>query len=59
MTAPANERHGSLLETALYRPAHLRVSHKNRACSNQLNFLWKSGDVGNGINVSYEDKEKG
>jgi len=57
MTAPGEDRRGSLLESALYRPAHLAFSHKGRSCSVQLGFKWNGGNDGQGLEISYEDKK--
>jgi hypothetical protein len=57
MTDPGQDRRGTLLESALHRPAYLSFSHKRRSCSTQLRLKWNSGQAGQGLEIGYEDKE--
>lgn len=57
MAAPGDDRRGSLLETALFRPAHLSFSHGVRACSVRLNFNWNTGGTSEGLEVTFHDEK--
>ena len=53
MSTPGADRHGSLLENAIYRPAHLRFVHTDRRCSVQLLLKWREQRAGRGIEIRY------
>jgi hypothetical protein len=57
MAVPEADRKGSLLETAVHRPAYLSFSHSVRPSSVRLNITWNTSEPSHGLEITYYDEE--